>query len=407
MDTLIQKPKLRNVNVQRATHQGEPVFLLQDGLRLTDATIVLPQVLGPFAMLCDGNHTLPELQAALEGQFGLTLSESIIQNLVEQFDQALLLDSQRFYQTKAQVIEEYRANPFRIPALAGSSYPADADTLRSSLRNYLDKVEAQISPVAATSRGIISPHIDYLRGGHVYAQVWASVAPAIREAELVIALGTDHNGNLGTLTLTPQNYASPLGVLPTDREIVNKLADILGPDQAFADELHHRGEHSLELVLIWLQFLREEKPVPVVPILTGSFFHFMSGQADIDQEVRYQAFIELLQDEMSHRRTVVIASGDLAHLGTAFGEPPMDSTDYVQMKADDDTLLENLCQGNAQSFFDFMRAGQFERNVCGLAPFYFTLSLLGDTYGQIIAYDRCPADYANNSYVSICGLVWE
>ena len=72
-------------------------------------------MLGPFAMLCDGNHTLSEMQAALEVQFGLTLSESIIQNLVEQFDQALLLDSQRFYQTKAQAIAEYRASPFRTP----------------------------------------------------------------------------------------------------------------------------------------------------------------------------------------------------------------------------------------------------------------------------------------------------
>jgi AmmeMemoRadiSam system protein B len=237
--------------------------------------------------------------------------------------------------------------------------------------------------------------------------MWAGAAAAIREAELVIVLGTDHNGSLGTLTLTPQNYASPLGVLPTEREIVNKLADILGPDQAFADELHHRGEHSIELVLVWLQFLREEKPVPVVPILTGSFLHFMAGQAEIDREVRFQAFVESLQEEMSHRRTVVIASGDLAHLGAAFGEPSMNSTDYVQMKADDEALLENLCQGNARSFFDFMRAGQFKRNVCGLAPFYFTLSLLGDTQGQVVAYDRCQADYANSSYVSVCGLVWE
>ena len=407
MDTLLQKPRLRNVNVQRATHLGEPVFLIRDGLRLTDATIVLPQVLGPFAMLCDGNHTLPEMQAMLEVQFGLRLSESIMQSLIEQFDQALLLDSQRFYRTKAQLIQEYRTRPFRTPALAGSSYPADANALRSRLQEYLDGAAVDTSPASATSRGIISPHIDYLRGGYVYAHVWASASTAIREAELVIVLGTDHNGNLGTLTLSPQNYASPLGVLPTEREIVNRLADILGPDQAFADELHHRGEHSIELVLVWLQYMRQEKPVPVVPILTGSFLHFMTGQADIEQESRYQALIEMLQDEMTRRRTVVVASGDLAHLGTAFSEPPMNRADYDQMKVDDDALLENLCQGNARSFFDFMRAGQFERNVCGLAPFFFTLSLLGDTQGQVIAYDRCPADPEDTSYVSVCGLVWE
>jgi hypothetical protein len=54
-----------------------------------------------------------------------------------------------------------------------------------------------------------------------------------------------------------------------------------------------------------------------------------------------------------------------------------------------------------------MQAGQYERNVCGLSPFFFTLSALGQTRGQTIAYDRCPADNRNTSFVSICGMVLE
>ena len=41
------------------------------------------------------------------------------------------------------------------------------------------------------------------------------------------------------LTLTQQDYVTPLGALPTDRDIVNGLADVLGPQRAFAEEIHH------------------------------------------------------------------------------------------------------------------------------------------------------------------------
>lgn len=400
------KPKLRNVNVQRTVYQGEPVFVIQDGLRLTEAMIVLPQVLGPLALLCDGQHTLPEIQSALELRYGLRLDETLLEGLLEQFDQALLLEGETFNQTKAKIIDEYRAEPFRKPALAGSSYPADPKALRQLLQGYQDKA-GEVTPSPVDSRAVISPHIDYQRGGLIYAQVWASAADAIREAELVIILGTDHNGGLGTLTLSPQNYASPLGTMPTDKALVERLAQALGPEHVFAEELHHRGEWSIELDLVWLQYLRQEKPCPVLPVLCGSFHHFMLGRANIGRETRFPAFVEVLQEEMSKRRTVIVASGDLAHMGPAFDGPPLDSAAYDQMKVDDGLLMQTLCQGSAEGFFNFMKAGQYERNVCGLSPFYFTLKLLDQTQGHLIAYDRCPADTDKTSFVSVCGIVLE
>lgn len=402
--TLPTKPKLRNVSVQQLVHQGEPVFLIQDSLRLTDSIILLPQVLGPLAMLCDGQHTLSEIKAALEVHYGLKLPQSLIENLIRQFDQALLLESDAFRQARQVAIEEYRARPFRTPALAGPSYPADPGELRSLLQTYLSNVNG-VAKSPAGSRGIISPHIDYQRGGATYAQVWASAAEAVRQAELVIIFGTDHNGGYGTLTLTRQNYASPLGVMPTDLALVDKLAGALGPEQVFAEELHHRGEHSIELALVWLQHLRGGEPCALLPVLCGSFHHFMTGEADIEQEARFKTFVELVRETTAQRRTVVVAAGDLAHLGPAFDGPPLDGAAQARMKVEDEALLEILCQGDAKTFFNFMKSGPYERNVCGLSPFYFTLAVLGQTQGQTIAYDRCLADSHGTSFVSICGAV--
>jgi len=400
------KPKLRNVSVQRIVYEGEPVFLIQDGLKLTQAAILLPQILGPLALLCDGKHTLPEIKATLEVQYGLPLPQNRIESLLEQFDKALLLENENYFRVRQKAIDDYRAAPFRPSALAGPSYPADPDELRGLLQGYLDQVNG-VSSVSENSRGIISPHIDYQRGGSTYAQVWASSAEAVRQAELVIIFGTDHNGGLGTITLTPQNYASPLGMMPTDKELVDRLAEVLRPEQAFADELHHRGEHSIELALVWLQYLRDGEPCSMLPVLCGSFQHFMTGQANMEDEVKYKAFIEVLREEMTKRRTVVVAAGDLAHLGPAFDGPPIDSVAYAQMKVDDTILIDTLNQGDAHTFFKLMQGGQYQRNVCGLSPFYFTLDVLGESQGQTIAYDRCPADHNDTSFVSVCGLVLE
>ncbi len=403
MDSL-NKPRLRNVNVQRITYQGEPVFLIQDPLKLTEAVILLPQALGPLALLCDGQHTAPEIGAALEVRYGLRLPQTVIEDLLEQFDRALLLESVTFQQARQQAVDTFRAAPFRPPTLAGPSYPDEPEALRQMLQGYLDQVNG-VPAAPSYSRGLITPHIDYQRGGPIYAQVWASAAEAVRQAELIIIFGTDHNGSAGTLTLTRQNYASPLGVMPTDTALVDRLAEVLGPDQAFAEELHHRGEHSIELALVWLQYLRNESPCQVLPVLCGSFHHFMVDQADIEAETRFKAFVDILRDEMSRRRTVVVAAGDLAHLGPAFDGPPLDPIAQAQMKVDDEALIGSLCRGSAAEFFRFMQAGQYRRNVCGLSTFYFTLRVLDQTQGQAVAYERCPADNRNTSFVSVCGIV--
>lgn len=401
--TYITKPKIRNI-IRPISYQGQQFFLVRDNLGLAKIT-EFPQVLVPLAIFCDGQRTVPEIEDAFKIHYGVRVPQPLIEDWLRQLDEVFLLESENFSQVKQQVLKKYREAPYRAPALAGASYPADPQALRRLLQGYLDKIEP-LPPASADSRALICPHIDYQRGGGVYARLWASAAEAARQAELVIIIGTDHHSAYGTLTLTPQNYASPLGMMPTDKELVERLARVLSPELAFAEELHHIGEWSIELDLVWLQYMRGGEPCPILPILSGTFRPFMLDEADIKEETRFNDFVALLQEEMSKRRTLIVASGDLAHLGPEFDGPPLDVARYEQMKTDDDVLLNILSQGRAEQFFDFMKAGQFERNVCGLSPFYFTLKLLAETRGQLTSYDRCPADRQNTSFVSVCGMIF-
>ncbi|MDM8529333.1 AmmeMemoRadiSam system protein B [Anaerolineales bacterium HSG24] len=402
----LNKPKIIVGNVQRAIHEGMPIFILQDPLYLNESVILLPQVLGPLVMLCDGQHTIPDIKQELKQNYGISLPNGTIDHLLSQLDEALMLEGGKLNQARQKIITNYRAAPHRASPLAGQSYPADAEELRHMLQGYVDGLD-EVKPVSANVRALLSPHIDYQRGGPVYAGLWSSAAQAVREAELVIVLATDHNGGLGTITLTPQNYATPLGVLPTQQRIVNRLATALGPDEVYAEEIHHIGEWSIELVLVWLQYIRQDNPCPIVPILCGSFHHFMRGQAKIQTERKFQIMSKILRNEMTQQRTLIVASGDLAHMGPAFDGPPLNKADYAQMQNDDTMLTNTLATGQAQSFFDLMKTKQYERNVCGLSPFYFTLDLLQKSQGRLISYDRCPADENDTSFVSVCGMALE
>ena len=153
----------------------------------------------------------------------------------------------------------------------------------------------------------MSPHIDYARGGPVYARVWKRAAEMVKAADLAVVLGTDHFGEDGQLTLTRQHYATPFGTLPTAREVVDALAEAMGVETAFAGELRHRSEHSIELAAIWLHYIREGQPCELVPILCGSFGRFIQGEADPEGDPAINALLGAFKEAVAGRRVIVVA----------------------------------------------------------------------------------------------------
>src|SRR5215471_4695376 len=177
-------PKLRPVDLRPIVYQGQRLLLLRDPLQLSDKTLLVPQVLGPVLALCDGTREDSRaLGAALAIRFGLPIDTGSIDQLLEALDEALLLDNERHQQARQAALSEYRDAPFRTPALAGASYPSEPDELRSLLKSYHDDNNGRHGGADGTNGlGLVSPHIDYARGGHVYARVWKHAEETIRTA---------------------------------------------------------------------------------------------------------------------------------------------------------------------------------------------------------------------------------
>jgi AmmeMemoRadiSam system protein B len=396
-------PKLRVVDPHAIVHDGRPSILLRDPLQLTDQAIIIPQQMAPLLVLCDGTRDVGGLCASLAIRYGLRVGESMMQRLIDTLDEALLLDNDRFAQAHEQVLAQYHRAPFRAPASAGHSYPAGASETAEMLNGYLDGVED--APLGlAEVRGVVCPHIDYARGGPVYAAVWKSAAEAARAADLAVILGTDHYGD-NLLTLTRQSYCTPFGVLPTARDVVDALGEAIGPEMAFESELLHRGEHSVELAAVWLHHAREGKPCDTVPVLCGTFGLFVRGEGDPQEEPIFERLRTALETTTAGRRVLVIAAADLAHVGPAFGGPPQGVMERARVSAADSELVDHICAGDADGFFAAIQRKQDAYNVCGVPAIYAALRLLAPVQGERAGYQQCPADEQSTSLVSICGVL--
>lgn len=396
-------PKLRVVDPHPIVHNGRPSILLRDPLQLTDQAVVIPQQMAPLLVLCDGMRDVGGLCASLAIRYGLRVGESVMQRLIDTLDEALLLDNDRFVQAQEQVLAQYHQAPFRAPASAGRSYPAKVGETAEMLNGYLDGVEDTPSRVSDV-RGVVCPHIDYARGGPVYAAVWKNAAEAARAADLVVILGTDHYGD-NLLTLTRQSYCTPFGVLPTAQDVVDALAEAAGPEMAFEGELLHRCEHSVELAAVWLHHAREGEPCDTVPVLCGGFGPFVHGEGDPQEEPIFERLRAAVESTTAGRRVLVIAAADLAHVGPAFGGTPQGVMERARVSAADSELVDHMCAGDADGFFAAIQRKQDAYNVCGLPAIYAALRLLAPVRGKRAGYEQCPADEQSTSLVSICGVL--
>src|SRR5581483_3059722 len=230
-------PRLRAVEPRWVRLGDELRLWLRDPLELSDRMALVPEVLLPLLAMLDGTHDARALAASFGLRTGIPLSTSTVETILRELDEALLLEGPRYERAVARLLAAYRALPHRPPALAGRSYPDDPDALDTLLEAFVaawqemvaaastgtagtpEAAPGALGPIARAA-GVLSPHIDYGRGGLLYAGTWQAALAAVASAEVIVIFGTDHAGGPGRLTPTAQRYATPWGALEVDRAAV-------------------------------------------------------------------------------------------------------------------------------------------------------------------------------------------
>ncbi|MCP4415351.1 MAG: AmmeMemoRadiSam system protein B, partial [Chloroflexi bacterium] len=196
-----------------------------------------------------------------------------------------------------------------------------------------------------------------------------------------------------------------------DTNLVDAVAAAIGEDAAFAEELNHRREHSVELSAVWLHYIYQQAgvaPKPMVPILCGSFHHFVMNGSHPAQDILLETAVSTLKTATAGKKVLVVASVDFAHVGPAFDDTYiMDETKRVALRQSDHNLIQAIIRGDDSSFYDQITAVKDCNKVCGFSSIYLMLRYLQATEGIQVAYDHCPADDDNHSLVSIAGILLE
>jgi AmmeMemoRadiSam system protein B len=415
----MDRPRLRPLEGFPIDRKGQKLLGLRDPSGLTDAVATLPPAAVAVVQLCDGDSTRDEICAEFERRYGSPLPRETLDRLLDQLDQAYLLDSERFRLHSADIFGAFARSPTRPAHLAGKSYPADGALLAAELDRFFDGPRGPGRPEGASRplpRALVAPHIDFARGGPAYAWAYKALAEAATLPELVVVFGTDHNGAEQPFTLTRKHYETPLGLCHTDVNMVDQLVERLdqrlgdsAANALFHDEHHHRGEHSLEFQMVWLRHVWKERmaQIKVLPILCGSLHDFVESGRAPRSDRRVDVFLSTLAEVVGARPTLWIAGADLAHVGPRFGDDqPLDAGDRGSLERRDQQTLDACARGDAGAWFDEIQKERDRRRVCGLPPIFAMLECARPGAGSLAAYAQCPADEEGGSLVSIASLVY-
>lgn len=396
-----ERPRLRPIEVRPTTHEGEQIFILKDPLRLSPHPAIgltLPGM--AVAQFFDGERTLEDVQAALARQYGAVFPLEAVTAVARQLDEALFLEGPR----AQAALEAWRKEPLREAACAGGSYPADPAALRGFLQAQLTRVGGPGGPPGprdgkAPVRVVVSPHIDFHRGGHAYAWAWRAVAEAC-DAELFVVFGTAHAGTgRSRFALTRKSYDTPLGAVPTDVELVDRLVEAYeGPDDLFDGEIAHKGEHSIEFQAVELAWLfGGNRSIRVIPVLCGSIHDLIATGVSPSADARLRAFHDALAKalaDVAPEKIAFVAGIDLAHVGTEFDDPPLGEPALAKIVADDQTTLEAaIAKQDPDLVHADIARDQDARKICGHSALVATLeatrrSRWGKLSGELLRHDR-------------------
>ena len=397
---LPDRPQLRpHLKRATSTHDPDHVYIV-DRLGLTQP---LALTHAEFAWLdfLDGQQSLLDIQIRATRQLnGAIVSLAQIRQWLIRLEEGLLLDSPRFQ----NVVNA----PVRPPRCIGC-YEGNPDALRRQLRRLFAHERGSGLPKPTkpdgSLRAALIPHIDYARGGLTYTYAFKEIIEK-SDASLFVIIGTSHYSG-HRFALTRKHFQTPLGIMPTDQEYIDRLVRQFG-NGLFDDEwLAHFPEHSIELEVVFLQYLYENvRPIRIVPLVVGSFHDCVRHRQSPSNRPDIAAMIEALRkvEEETKEPICYIISGDLAHIGPKFNEGEvLDERLLAHSYRQDQAILQRAEAVDLDGYFRVISEETDRRNICGLPPTFATLDAIRPRSAKILHYDRNvhPQGYESVSFASM------
>jgi AmmeMemoRadiSam system protein B len=214
----------------------------------------------------------------------------------------------------------------RPSAVAGSWYPGSAAAIVREVDRYL---ESALAPVPAGRLvGLIAPHAGLRYSGPVAAYGY-NLLRARRPATVVIVGPSHRVAFRGVAVHARGAWETPLGRIVIDEDAADAIM-AAAPEMVLDEPDLHRGEHSLEMQLPFVQRLLPE--ARLLPLLMGT----QSGEA-------IEGLAAALAGSLRGRDALLVASSDLSHYEPAVVANRVDGvvTECIA-RFDDRTLQQRL-----------------------------------------------------------------
>lgn len=386
-------PKLRNVEAIPTEVNGSRVLCLRDPANYAESVLFIPLPALEIIRYFDGRHSILDIQAAYVRRHGELLFREKVEELVATLDQHYFLEGERFERYRREVEARFQQAGTRTAFSAGRSYPPEPSALQEMLDKILAHPQGPDPRVTkGTLRALIAPHIDFLRGAVGYAWAYRSL-PEATDARLFIILGTAHAGTARPFAPCLKDFATPLGTVSTDRDFIAALAERC-PEVMAVDDFAHRGEHSIEFQVVFLQhLLGAKRPIRIVPILCALPYEWLLAGKVPSEDPKVRTFLQTLRELIVSQQEPVclIAGADLAHMGPRFGDPePVSSRLLRWIEGEDRRMLASVTAGDPEGFFRFVVRERDRRRICGLSPVYVLLHLMRGETGKLLHYGQWP-----------------
>lgn len=180
----------------------------------------------------------------------------------------------------------------RKAAVAGYFYPAKPQELKEQLASFMP---LQKTPQKAFA--IIAPHAGYIYSGQTAADVYSK----IKIPNKIFILSPNHTGEGAAISInTEGKWITPFGEVSIDSKLAR--AFMKHCPWAEEDEAAHREEHSLEVQLPFLQYLK--KDFEFVPLTVQ---HISYEDCIILGEALAEAIHDMKEE------VLIVASSDMNH----------------------------------------------------------------------------------------------
>ncbi|MEX0927837.1 MAG: AmmeMemoRadiSam system protein B [Balneolales bacterium] len=376
-----------DLDVYPVKSNDRELIYFHDSMGYAKDNFVLQKELAGLLALMDESRSVNDIHKELLRHQSDVEPDQIL-SFIQTLDNNRILFSPYFKEYASTVEERFEQDPVRLATCSGSSYPDDA----GEITEMLDAAFASFPAKDHTSapKALFAPHIDPRVGLEAYVRAFAPLKNL--KPKKVVMLATSHYAGSyfpfyedTPFIVSRKNFRTPLGETPAAQGFIDRLQDNAEKLGCSLQDRAHRVEHSIEMHILFLQYLWHH-PFEIVPVLVDSFdqlLHKEDGRLGRQLD-NMSAF---LHSEIARQPdTFFLISGDLAHIGSKFGDINPARSMLKDVKLYDGEFLDHASAHRTRELINLVRQGQDPYRTCGFPPLLTFLKSMKPLKGKVTSY---------------------